>query len=621
MRISKDVIEQIKNHLSIVDVVKLYIPVTKKGKDYWAVCPFHADKNPSMKLNVEDGLYYCFGCKASGNIFTFVMKMDNLTFVEALEKLARIAGVDIVEETPEARRKLSREKEVLKLHKELNDAFVRNLRTIKNRETARALDYIHERGFGDDVIESFSIGWSPNDPNYVRNFCKAKGYSESLFRDTGLFSEKGSSLLRGRITFPIMNKRGEVVGFSGRALDVDDYNPKYRNSRESIIYKKKYELYGFYQALPALKNKDVPVICEGNFDVIALHSAGIRSAVASCGTSFTNEHITELRRYNDHIKTFFDADEAGKIATIKAIPMLLSHGFTPSVVEMPPQGAKDSAEMLQKDGKDALKAVLDKEIDYLDYAIKYFSSKNDLSTDSGKNNVYRDMHPILDAIDSEIGKAEAIKKVCTKLGISTTSGINEYNRKVDEEIKRNAYRSRFETENEKMSALSLWKGTDEPFYETDLMKHLAFSRRTFSLSPEIRRIKYSSFTNPKAATIFSYLMENVKNGGSSDDEAYLDNDDVFLERIEDEEMKDYLSKIRGEAQIVEYQKWPEDRKRREIIEVTERLLCKALKKETRLMQRGIELGADTTMSVGAETIREKQLKEIEIKNLDEKMKK
>ena len=288
---------------------------------------------------------------------------------------------------------------------------------------------------------------------------------------------------------------------------------------------------------------------------------------------------------------------------------------------MPPQGAKDSAEMLQKDGKDALKAVLDKEIDYLDYAIKYFSSKNDLSTDSGKNNVYRDMHPILDAIDSEIGKAEAIKKVCTKLGISTTSGINEYNRKVDEEIKRNAYRSRFETENEKMSALSLWKGTDEPFYETDLMKHLAFSRRTFSLSPEIRRIKYSSFTNPKAATIFSYLMENVKNGGSSDDEAYLDNDDVFLERIEDEEMKDYLSKIRGEAQIVEYQKWPEDRKRREIIEVTERLLCKALKKETRLMQRGIELGADTTMSVGAETIREKQLKEIEIKNLDEKMKK
>lgn len=612
MRIAESVINEIKNRLSIVDVVSSYIPVQKRGRDYWVVCPFHADKNPSMKLDIQTGSFYCFGCKSSGSIFTFVMKMDNIPFAEAVQKLASIAGVQVQADSPAAIRRENEKNSIYALYKLLNDYFVENLQNKSSRESIEALEYIHRRGFTDDTIKEFGLGFAPSDPTFVRNFALKNNFNEYIISRSGLFSSSGYSYFQNRITFPIYSRNGKIVAFSARTMKNDDNIPKYINSSETVAFSKKMEFFGFHQAQSAFKNKEIPVICEGNFDVLALHQSGVKSAVATCGTALSNEQCLLLRRYSEKVKTFFDSDDAGCKATIKSVPIIQKAGMKSGVVVLSQKRAKDSAELMQKEGGEALKRIVDNPISSLKYVVKYLSSKTDISTSVGKRKVLEEITPIIDSLPSNVERSEAFHKVCSFIGLNEDEAREDYNTSRKKKSEQDARRESFRAHNEE-SEKTFWDTeSDNPLYETDMVKHLAFDREMFCSSPSVRRIQFGEFQNRKAAEIFSYLSEK----------AFIcdkKNNDTFLEEMNDEGMKKYLENARYEAE--QFALKPIEEKDKAIRLATGYMKLYQLSKEIAFQKQAFTYGADTTLNVGIEARRELRVMEKEYKELADKLRK
>ena len=612
MRIAESVINEIKSRLSIVDVVSMYIPVQKRGRDYWVVCPFHADKNPSMKLDVQTGSYYCFGCKASGSIFTFVMKMENIPFAEAVQKLASVAGVQVYADNASATRRENEKNKIYALYKLLNDYFSEYLWS-SSSESKAALDYIHNRGFKDETIKEFSLGYAPSDPLFVRNFALKNNFDEYIIARSGLFSSKGYSYFQDRITFPIFSKTGKIVAFSARTMKNDENTPKYINSAETVAFSKKSEFFGFYQSLNALKNKEIPLICEGNFDVLALHQSGVKSAVATCGTALSDEQCLLLRRYNDNVKTFFDSDDAGLKATIKSIPMIYRASLKPKIVVLNSKRAKDSAELMQKEGSEALKKIADNPISPLKYIVGYLSSKNDISTSSGKNKVLEEMTPIIESLQSNVERSEAFHRICSMIGLNEDEARSDYNTARTKKFERDSMRERYRINNPSEEKKSFWETDDDnPLYETDMIKHLAFDRELFCSSPEIRKINFGEFQNRKAAVIFSYLSEK----------AFLcdkKNNDIFLEGIEDEGMKNYLEKARYEAEL--FAKCPFEEREKSIRLAVGHMELHEKEKGIAYYKQAFACGADITLSAGLEARRELEAMEREYRELSQKLQK
>lgn len=547
MFIAESTLNEIKNRLTISDVVSRYLPLVRKGHDNWVVCPFHSDKNPSMKLDDEKGFYYCFGCKASGNIFTFVMKMDNLDFVDAVKKLAEIAHVEIEEEQG-VNQKSKGEKEALyALYEALNNEFKNMLWSKRTDGAKRALDYIRGRGYTDETINQFSVGYAPEDWDFVKRIASSFGVEYSLLMHSGLLSKKGNSYFVDRITFPIYNRNLKVVAFSARTMRTDDTQAKYINSSESPIFSKKLEFFGFNRAVNSLKNGDIPVLCEGNFDVMALHQAGITSALATCGTALSKEQCAVLRRYNDKVRTFFDSDDAGKKATLKAIQALKEQGLSPSVVVLKRDVAKDASEFLQNNGNEALQALVNSSVNGFQYAIKTLSNEVDITTTRGKTEVLRGVLPLIHSVSNAVERDDLFHKTCAILALDEDSARLEYDSELSKEMKNAEWQEKRavlrETEAPKADgAHSIWTDcSDVPLYETTFMKQLAYSRDLFSSQSILKGIDYNSFKNPKARAIYAYLRDRLDLNVNEDDEA-------FLEGIEEAEMRKYIEDARMEGE-------------------------------------------------------------------------
>lgn len=616
MFISESTINEIKNRLTISDVVSLYLPLVKKGRDNWVVCPFHSDKNPSMKLDDEKGFYYCFGCKASGNIFTFVMKMDNLDFVEAVKKLASIAHVEIEEERATNPKQKSDKEMLYRLYETLNNEFCSALWMQKTTGAKKALDYIYSRGYTDETIKSFSLGYAPEDYDFVKRIAASLGIEYSLLKNSGLLSKNENSYFVDRITFPIVNRSLKVVAFSARTMRTDDTVAKYINSSESPIFSKKLEFFGFNNAVESLKKGDIPVLCEGNFDVMALHQAGIKSALATCGTALSKEQCSVLRRYNDKTKTFFDSDDAGQKATMKALVALKSQGISPSVVVMRRDSAKDASEFLQKNGKDALVNLVNSSINGFQYAIKSLSRQTDITTIKGKKEVLSGLLPLINAVDSVVERENLFKKACSILAIDEKSAVEDYNRETRIEVKKaelKEQRQAFIKEGEEIDNSSIWQlYNDTPLYETTLMKELAYSRDLFGKIPILNQIDYRSFENPKAAALYALLREKA-------DLDKIPDDDAFLESIDDEEMRSYLENARSYG--MEFNTWSPEEKEDQIQNLIMRIIRKEKQKEQSFAKSAIKIGADTTFSSGAKFINHMQQNRKELDEIDDILKK
>ncbi len=425
MRIPDHVIDEVAGRADIVTIVGEYVQLTKKGDRYWGLCPFHSEKTPSFTVHPERAGYYCFGCQKGGSVFNFVMEVEKLSFPEAVKFVAAKTGIELSlsENGPDDETSRKRAA-LLELYRRVAGSFHYIL--TNSDAGRRPLDYLKNRGLSGDTIESFLLGYSPSDPEWLHGFLGKKGYSSDFLAETGLFSRKRQSfcLFTDRIIFPIRSRTGDIIAFGGRALS--DRGPKYLNSPESLVFKKSDELYGLDLALPSIRASGTFVAVEGYMDVIALHQAGEHRAVAPLGTALTEHHVRILKRYAERAKLLFDNDAAGAKAIERAAILCERDGIANEVVEL--EGAKDPAEILQESGVEVLNKNLDCTISTLDYLLTRATARHDVATPQGKEFVLREIFPYISAVTSEVKREDLLGSIADALGVDRQSVITDFRR-------------------------------------------------------------------------------------------------------------------------------------------------------------------------------------------------
>lgn len=427
-RISPETIDAVNDRTDIVALVGEYTRLERRGGDWWGCCPFHNERTPSFHVVPDRKMYHCFGCGKGGGTINFLMEMEKLSFVEAVEDLAKKAGVEIVYEgggAPDVPKDNSKEL-LTELYERVAGSFYWLLTESPQGEKAR--EYLESRKVSAEMITKFRLGYAPADRRWLHAFLRKKGYSGEFLEKSGLFSEKypGVSFFSDRIMFPIANRKGQIVAFSSRILGGD--GPKYINSRELPQYRKRDTLFRFDLALPEIRQTKSLIICEGNMDVIAWHQAGISRAVAPLGTAFTEEQAKLLRSFAETAYLCFDSDSAGQNATYKAILLCRQFGFEVRVLEI--TGGKDPADILQNEGPDALKKLLDYSIIDLDYLIMAAGTRFDAGSPEGKTRAVAFMFPYIEVLESDIQRESTITRLSAAFGISEKALLSDYrNRK------------------------------------------------------------------------------------------------------------------------------------------------------------------------------------------------
>ena len=355
--IPEAVIDEIRRRADIVEIISEHVPLKKMGRNHRGLCPFHTDSHPSFNVNPELGMYYCFGCKASGNVFRFLMEISDMSFTEAAEELGRRVGVEIPrsKEAVEGRTK----RDVLLKVNELAATFFRDkLESGPAGEAARR--YLERRGMKRKTVDGFGLGYAPNSWEELTRHLKARGVPMDVVEESGLVASKEGAghyydRFRDRIMFPIKDIRGRVIGFGGRVLG--DGEPKYLNSPETRLFKKGSTLYTLDVAREAIRKAGFSIIVEGNFDVLFMHQEGFDNSVATLGTALTPDHISTLRRYSEKVTLLFDGDEAGQKAVDRSLELFLGSEIQPGVVILP--GGHDPDSFLRDKGKQAMEELLE----------------------------------------------------------------------------------------------------------------------------------------------------------------------------------------------------------------------------------------------------------------------
>ena len=347
MYYSEELIEEIRMKNDIVDLVSGYVKLKRQGSNYMGLCPFHNEKSPSFSVSRQKQMYYCFGCGAGGNVFTFAMEYENLTFPEAIEFLAERSGVELprMEYSEEARKKANLRTVLLEINREAARYFYVQL---KAEQGKTGYTYLKERRLSDETIRAFGLGYSNKYSDDLYRYLKSRGYSEDLIRQAGLINtdEKHGVYDKfwNRVMFPIMDVNSKVIGFGGRVMG--DGKPKYLNSPETPIFDKSRNLYGLNRARSS--RKPYFLLCEGYMDVISMHQAGFTNAVASLGTALTTGHASLIKRYVKEVYLTYDSDGAGTKAALRAIPILRDAGISAKVIRMEPY--KDPDEFIKNLG-------------------------------------------------------------------------------------------------------------------------------------------------------------------------------------------------------------------------------------------------------------------------------
>ncbi|MCD1161245.1 MULTISPECIES: DNA primase [Peribacillus] len=338
-RIEDEKINQIREAVDIVDLIGEYVQLKKQGRNYFGLCPFHGENSPSFSVSTEKQIFHCFGCGAGGNIFTFLMDIEGYSFVESAKVLAEKGNVPLeVEINKDSKRSNmpAGAQQMVEAH-DLLRKFYHHL-LVNTKEGQDALEYLLKRGFTEETIEKFQIGYSLDSWDFVSKFLLKRGFPAEYMEQAGLiiFREKDESYFdrfRNRVMFPIMDHQGNTIAFSGRAMGDDE--PKYLNSPETPIFNKSKTLYNFHHARPHIRKKEQAVIFEGFADCISAVGAGVENAVATMGTALTDQHIQLLKRNTDQILICYDSDSAGLNAANRAVNMLQDHEFSVKVALMP----------------------------------------------------------------------------------------------------------------------------------------------------------------------------------------------------------------------------------------------------------------------------------------------
>ena len=405
----------------IEDVVGQYVSLKRSGSNLFGLCPFHGEKTASFSVAPDKGIYYCFGCHKGGGAVNFMMEVEGLSYPDAVRALAKRAGMEVPEDEQYQSRYRQQER-LWALMKEAGRFYNEQLYTPAGTQ---CLQYVQKRGLSKSIVTRFGMGFAPDSWNALINAMKKKGYTEQELIDADLVGQKNGRIydrFRNRLMFPIIDVRGNVIGFGGRVLD--DSKPKYLNTSETLIFNKRKNLFGLNFAKKT--KHDYMILVEGNIDVVALHQYGFDNAVASLGTSLTEEHAVLLSRYTEQVVLTYDSDEAGQRAAQRAIPMLEKVGIKVKVLQM--VDAKDPDEFIQKFGVDRFKMLLEGSANRVEYQLNAIRKKYDLRLDDQKIAFVHEAAELISTLDSSVKREVYGGRVAESAGISMDAMKLEVNK-------------------------------------------------------------------------------------------------------------------------------------------------------------------------------------------------
>ena len=413
-----ELIEEVRSRNDIVDVISGYVRLQKKGSSYFGLCPFHNEKSPSFSVSREKQMYYCFGCGAGGNVYTFLMEYENFTFQEALKYLADRAGVKLPEPeySREAKEKAGRKAVILEINKKAAMYYYAQLKSPRGE---KAYTYLTGRGLTDDTIKAFGLGYSSIYSDDLYKYLRNEGYSEDMIRQAGLINtdeKKGVyDKFWNRVIFPIMDVNSRVIGFGGRVMG--DAKPKYLNSPETEVFDKSRNLYGLNRARTS--RKPYFLLCEGYMDVISLHQAGFTNAVASLGTALTPGHASLIRRYVKEVYLTYDSDEAGTRAALRAVPILRDAGISAKVVRMDPY--KDPDEFIKNFGAEEYERRIRDARNGFMFSLEMLEKDYDMNSPEGKTEFFKEAARRLLEFEDELERGNYIEAVASAYRVSRES--------------------------------------------------------------------------------------------------------------------------------------------------------------------------------------------------------
>ena len=497
----KDIIEEIKSRCDIVDIISDYMHLEKSGSNYTGLCPFHSEKTGSFMVSKSKQIYKCFGCNAGGDVISFVMRWENVDFMEAVKILARKCGITLDRNiSEEEKKKIQEINKFREIHTEAARFYFANLLRTKNP----GYEYLRKRGLSDKIIKKFGLGYSPNSWNSLMNYLLSKGYDKTDLVKCGLITHKTESnkyfdRFRNRVMFPIFNYNGKVIGFGGRVLD--DSLPKYLNSPETLVFNKRMNLYGLNISKKGIKD-DTLILVEGYMDLISLYQNNIENVVATLGTALTIEQAKLIRRFAKNVIISYDSDQAGQNATLRAIDILLKADIKVKILNL--KDCKDPDDFIKKYGFDGYKKAIEESDYYIKFKIDLLKNKYNLKNDTQKMNFVEESTLMLKKLKSPIEKDLYAKYLSDLTNISVDSIRASIGIKVSRNYnnKNNAKYTNVHRKIEQMSKIQ----DGYLKVETNFIKLLMENKEL--RNSVISDIKSDEFSIDETKEIFNYIIKN-----------------------------------------------------------------------------------------------------------------
>jgi len=509
MTFPENFLQELCERNDIVDVVSGYVRLTKKsGSNQFGLCPFHSEKTPSFSVSADKQIYHCFGCGKGGGVINFIMEIENLSFPEAVEFLAKRANMPLPEQEDSAESR--RRERMFALNRDTARYFFEQL---KAPGSAAAGAYMEKRKISPQTAVKFGLGFAPDSWDGLRNAMRAKGYSDNELFDAGLVRRGKSGgfydTFRARLMFPVIDVRGNVIGFSGRVLG--DGEPKYMNSPETLVFSKSRNLFGLNLAK---KSKcGYIILCEGNIDVVSMHQAGFDSAVASLGTSLTPEQARLISRYKNEVVIAYDSDGAGQKASQRAIGLLEKLDVKVRVLRM--TGAKDPDEFIKANGADAFRNLLDKSEDQIDYRLRSVTDKYDLKADDQKVAFLKEATDLVARLPGSVERQVYAMRVSSMTGV-TADAVNA---EVERRRKKLLTKAQGESERAMHPEKELQPSQKEFRYDNPVSAAAEEGViRLLFLDPSLFRGRAGpdsgDFSSPELAKIYSAMRARLEKGGT-----------------------------------------------------------------------------------------------------------
>ncbi|WLR49873.1 DNA primase [Bacillus tianshenii] len=535
-RIPEDTIEKIRSENDIVDVVSEYVQLKKQGRNYFGLCPFHGEKTPSFSVAPDKQIYHCFGCGAGGNVISFIMNIEGQEFPEAAKMLADRANIELpqFEQSDRYADSPSGTNETRKAH-DLLKKFYHHL-LVNTKEGRRGLEYLKDRGFTNDVIEAFELGYAPDSWETTAVFLEKRGFQLDKMSAAGILAQRQQDgvyydRFRERVMFPIWNQRGDVIAFGGRAIG--DGNPKYLNSPETDLFKKGRNLYGFHLARKTMRKESTAVLFEGYIDVISAWSAGVTNGVATLGTSLTEEQADLLHRLVDTVIICYDSDDAGMDAADRAAKMLQATGCQVKVAVMP--DGMDPDDYIRKHGAESFrKGVIGASLTYMSYKMRLLRKGKNFQEAGDRIQYIEDILKEITKLSKAVEREHYLKQLADEFSISLDT-LKDEQRRIYYQTRKSKDNPSFERNNKHQYKVLTQKKLLPAFHNAEryLLAHML---QDAYIAEKIQDEIACSFNidehNAIAIMLYAYYEEHDT----------LEISD-FMHRIEDEGLRNLVSDL------------------------------------------------------------------------------